>query len=76
MQRKQHDAHIIEATATQNADTTLWTVRAVVPWEQGTDISFQPFDGPPRGFETQAEAEAWGIALGEKWIADGKPSAG
>jgi hypothetical protein len=44
MQRKEHDAHIIEATATQNADTTLWTVRVVVSWEQGTDISFQPFE--------------------------------
>jgi hypothetical protein len=74
MQRKEQDGHIIEATATQNADTSRWNVRVVVSWEQGTDLTFQSVDGPPEGFETDAEAEGWGIAFGEKWIEDGKPS--
>ena len=74
MQRKDSDGHIIEATATQDAEAARWTVHVVVSWERGTDLAFQPLDGPPEGFGTAAEAEAWGIALGQKWIDDGKPS--
>jgi hypothetical protein len=40
----------------------------VVSWEQGTNLTFQPFNGPPEGFETEAAAEAWRMALGEKWL--------
>jgi hypothetical protein len=46
----------------------------VVTWEQGTDLAFQPFDGPEEGFESQSEAEGWGFTFGEHWIADGKPA--
>jgi hypothetical protein len=74
MQRKDSDGHIIEATATQDAETARWTVHVVVSWERGTDLTFQPLEGPPEGFATEAEAEAWGVALGQKWIDDGKPS--
>jgi hypothetical protein len=73
MQRKEHEGHVIEATATQDRDTSRWNVRVVVSWEQETDLTFQPLGAPEEGFETQTEAEAWGIASGEKWIDDGKP---
>ena len=65
--------HEIRADATLNPDTNRWTSRATVSWDEGETHRIVPLNGPVDYSQSKEDAERYAIALGRKWIDDGKP---
>jgi len=65
--------HLIQATALQFADSKKWAVKVIVSWDEAANGELRQFDGPIAGFDSQGEAESWGMQFGRKWIDQGKP---
>jgi hypothetical protein len=50
-----------------------WRAKVIVQWSEGAILKTQHFDSPGDGFGSEERADLWAIALGRKWIDDGKP---
>ena len=57
----------IESVGHQTPDRQKWIASVMVSWGKEGFEQFKPLQ-PQDTFESIAEAEAWGIRYGKKWI--------
>ena len=65
--------HRIQSVSREKPDSDRWDVEINVLYPEADGDKNQRFEGPLDGFASKAEAESWGIEVGQKWIDDGKP---
>lgn len=66
-----YEGYYVEALLRRKPDSDRWLVRVRVSWQAPMRESHS-LEGPPDGFQTQEEAESYGIELGRKWVDDAK----
>jgi hypothetical protein len=65
--KRLYGGHRIESLSDQSPDGNKWVARVTVSWDQRGTIRSQPL-APRDTFDSIAEAEAWGIRFGKRWI--------
>lgn len=65
--------HSISTIPWRLPTTKRWRAKLSVHWNEGAILKTQHFECPFDGFGSEEKADLWAIALGRKWIDDGKP---
>ena len=65
--------HAIGTIPWRMSNSNRWQAKVIVQWVEGDALRTQHFDSPSDGFGSEERADLWAIALGRKWIDDGKP---
>lgn len=55
-------------------NSNKWQAKEIVQWTEGLTPRTQCFVSPVDGFGSEEKADLWAIAIGRKWIDDGKPA--
>ncbi len=65
--RRLYASRRIESVGHQTPDSQKWIASVMVSWGEEGRETFQPLK-PEEIFDSVAEAEAWGVRCGKKWI--------
>ena len=69
-----YKGHAIGTIPWRMPNSNRWRAKVIVQWAEGDTLRTQHFDSPIGGFGSEERADLWAIALGRKWIDDGKPN--
>ena len=68
-----YKGHSIGTIPWRIPNSNKWRAKVIVQWYDGHAVGTQRFDSPVDGFGSEEKADLWAIAIGRKWIDDGKP---
>ena len=68
-----YNGHSIGTIPWRIPNSNKWRAKVIVQWTEGLTPRTQCFVSPVDGFGSEEKADLWAIAIGRKWIDDGKP---